>query len=79
MKRLFFFISVLIIVTSCVPKDTIIFKDVKNLSLDQTDLENAILKGEALFYNPNSSRLRLREINVEVFVDGKKSAYVDQN
>ncbi|MBA4144285.1 MAG: hypothetical protein C0523_00870 [Cytophaga sp.] len=78
MKRLFFFISVLIIVTSCVPKDTIIFKDVKNLSLDQTDLENAVLKGEALFYNPNSSRLRLREINVEVFVDGKKSAYVDQ-
>lgn len=78
MKRLLFFILVLILVTSCVPKNTIILKDVKNVALDQTDLENAILNGEAVFYNPNSSRLRLREINVDVFVDGKKSAFVNQ-
>ena len=78
MRRLLFFISVLILITSCVPKDTVIFKDIKSIALDQTDLENAILNGEAVFYNPNSSRLRLREINVEVFVDGKKSAFVDQ-
>lgn len=78
MKRLLFFISVVIVAGSCVPKDTVIFKDVKNLSLDQTDLETAVLKGEAVFYNPNSSRLRLREIDIEVFVDGKKSAFVKQ-
>lgn len=64
--------------SSCVPKEMVELRDVKNLRLDQTDLENAILDGEAVFYNPNSSRMRLREINVEVFVDGKKSAYVDQ-
>ncbi len=76
--RIGFFFLIIVLASSCVPKEMIVFKDVKNLKLDQTDLENAILDGEAVFYNPNSSRMRLREINVEVFVDGKKSAFVDQ-
>ena len=75
--RILFFL-VVIAFSSCVPNQMVELRDVKNLKLDQTDLENAILDGEAVFYNPNSSRMRLREINVEVFVDGKKSAYVDQ-
>src|SRR6478609_1979889 len=78
MKLRIAFFSLVVLFASCVPREMIVFKDVKNLKLDQTDLENAILGGEAVFYNPNSSRMRLREINVEVFVDGKKSAYVDQ-
>ena len=78
MKLRIVFFALVVLLSSCVPKEMIVFKDVKNLKLDQTDLENAILDGEAVFYNPNSSRMRLREINVEVFVDGKKSAYVDQ-
>jgi len=78
MKLRIAFFVLLVLLSSCVPREMIVFKDVKNLKLDQTDLENAILDGEAVFYNPNSSRMRLREINVEVFIDGKKSAYVDQ-
>jgi LEA14-like dessication related protein len=75
-KVLVFF--ALVVLSSCVPRDSIVLRDIKNLKLDQTDLENAILDGEAVFYNPNNSRMRLREINITVFVDGKKSAYVDQ-
>lgn len=78
MKLRTLFLLVVVLFSSCVPREMIVFKDVKNLTLDQTDLENAILDGEAVFYNPNSSRMRLREINVEVFVDGKKSAFVNQ-
>jgi LEA14-like dessication related protein len=73
---LFFF--ALLVAASCVPKNSVELRDVKNLKVDQTDLENALLDGEAVFYNPNSTRLRLREIDVEVFIDGKKSAYVKQ-
>ena len=37
-----------------------------------------VLRGEAVFYNPNRLRMKLKEINVEVFVDGEKSAHADQ-
>jgi len=72
------FLVLLAIASSCVPKNSVELRDVQNLRVDQTDLENALLDGEAIFYNPNSTRLRLKEIDVEVFIDGKKSAYVKQ-
>jgi LEA14-like dessication related protein len=37
------------------------------------------LSGDAVFYNPNSSRMKLREVKIDVFLDGNKSAFVDQN
>jgi LEA14-like dessication related protein len=77
MKK-FLLLFIVALVAACVPKEKIVLRDVKNLTVDQTDKENVILNGDAVFYNPNSSRLRLREINVEVFVDGKKSALVNQ-
>jgi LEA14-like dessication related protein len=36
------------------------------------------LTGDVVFYNPNHLRMKLTEINIEVFVDGKKSAQADQ-
>ncbi len=38
-----------------------------------------LLKANAIFYNPNSVRGKLKKINVEIFVDGKKAASVDQS
>jgi LEA14-like dessication related protein len=37
-----------------------------------------MLRGEAVFYNPNPQRMKLKEINIEVFVDGEKSAHANQ-
>ena len=63
--------------TSCLPKDSIQLRDVTNFSL-ATGTSQA-LSGDALFYNPNSSRMKLREVKIDVFLDGNKSAFVDQN
>lgn len=41
--------------------------------------ESQALSGDAVFYNPNSSRMKLREVKIDVFLDGNKSAFVDQN
>jgi hypothetical protein len=37
-----------------------------------------MLKANAIFYNPNNVRGRLKKIDIEIFVNGKKAASVDQ-
>jgi len=70
----FFFICL----SSCVPNDPVQFRAVKNIVLDTGTSGEPQLRGEATFYNPNHIRMKLKEINVEVWVNGKKSAQVDQ-
>jgi LEA14-like dessication related protein len=36
------------------------------------------LKANAIFYNPNAERGKLKKIKVDIFVDGKKVGTVDQ-
>jgi LEA14-like dessication related protein len=68
------FLAVLI---SCTPKEEIIFKGIKKVEV-QTDGSEPILTAEALFSNPNNVRMKLKEVNVEILVDGKPSAKVQQ-
>jgi LEA14-like dessication related protein len=63
---------------ACVPKKEIVLKDIRNIDL-QTGLNGEPkLSALALFHNPNKTKMMLREINVEVYVDGKKAASSDQ-
>jgi LEA14-like dessication related protein len=66
------------VVLSCLPKEQVVFKSVTNLSLDAGTDGSPLLKGEAIFYNPNKLQTKLKEINVDVLVDGKKTAVVEQ-
>jgi hypothetical protein len=77
MKKIYF-LFLIFLITSCIPNEKIELRDIKNLALEQLDDGNAILNGDAVFFNPNAARMRLKEIKIEVFVDGKKSALVDQ-
>jgi LEA14-like dessication related protein len=63
---------------SCTPKQEIVFKGVKNVVVQAEGIE-PILTAEALFNNPNKERMKLKEIHVDVLVDGKLSAKVRQN
>jgi len=36
------------------------------------------LKANAMFYNPNNTRMKLKHIDIDVFLKGKKVAEVDQ-
>ena len=71
-----FFLAFL--VWSCVPKEQVVFSSVNNLTLDVGLGGNPVLKGDAIFFNPNKLKATLKEIKVEVLVDGKKAALVDQ-
>jgi LEA14-like dessication related protein len=63
---------------SCVPKEEVVFKGVKNISVEMGEQNEPLLKADALFYNPNKERMKLKEIYVDVMVDGKPSAQVRQ-
>jgi LEA14-like dessication related protein len=69
---------ILMVAFSCVPKEEVLFKGVKNISVEMGEQNEPLLKADALFYNPNKERMKLKEIYVDVMVDGKPSAQVRQ-
>ena len=58
------------------PKEKIVLRQIRDVVVDATT--EPLLKANAVFYNPNDMRGKLKRINVEVFVDGKKAAIVNQ-
>lgn len=66
-------------IVSCTPKEKIVFKGVKNIEVQMDDNQEPLLTAEAFFYNPNNVKMKLKEVNVDVLVNGKLSAKVRQN
>ena len=75
---IFYFLVLLSFTTACVPKEDVVLRAIKNENFVTDENGQQMLKADVIFYNPNNVRMKLREINVEVFVNGKKSAYADQ-
>ena len=61
---------------ACVPKEEIVFKGVSDIVVDISNAGKPILKANGYFFNPNKVKMKLKEVDVEVFVDGTKSATV---
>src|ERR1044072_556842 len=77
MKSKLFIVALLFIAAGCLPKDSVQLRDVRNFSLALGTSQ--ALSGDAVFYNPNTSRMKLREVKIDVYLDGEKSAFVDQD
>jgi len=71
-----FLFLLLLTFASCSPKEDVVFRQVKNIVVEANP--EPMLHAQAVLYNPNKVRMKLRKINVEVFVDGKNAAKVDQ-
>lgn len=69
-------LALFVVLSSCGPKEDIEFKYVKDVIVDANT--EPLLKGKAVLYNPNKQRMKLRKINVDVYVNDKKTARVDQ-
>ena len=65
------------VLTGCGPKEQVVLKQIKDVVIDGTTEPR--LKAQAVFYNPNNMKMKLKKINVEIFVNGKKAALVNQN
>jgi LEA14-like dessication related protein len=68
----------IVFVTGCKgPKEDIVLRNIRDVVVDASS--EPMLKANAIFYNPNNMRGKLKKINVEIFVNGKKAATVDQD
>jgi hypothetical protein len=58
------------------PDQDIVLRRIKDVVVDAST--DPMLRANAVFYNPNKVRGRLKRINVEIFINGKRAAHVDQ-
>jgi LEA14-like dessication related protein len=65
-------------VFGCAPKDPVVFKGVKNIQVNAGDKDGPRLDADVYFYNPNKVKSKLKEISIDILVDGKKSGHVRQ-
>ena len=69
-------VFVLLLVNSCKPKEEIVLRNVRDIIVDAST--EPMLKANAILYNPNNIKIKLRKVKVDVYVNGKKSGIVDQ-
>ena len=62
--------------SACKPKEDIVLRNVRDIVIDANS--EPTLKAQAILYNPNNIRIKLRKIEIDVYVNGKKSGRVDQ-
>jgi LEA14-like dessication related protein len=72
---LLFFLG-LILIQCQKPNEDIVLRRIKDVVVDANT--DPTLKANAVFFNPNKVRGRLKHINIQVYVNGKKTAHVDQ-
>lgn len=58
------------------PKEDVVLRQIRNIVVDAQ--KEPVLQAEAVLFNPNDIKMKLRKIDVMIFVDGKNSAHIDQ-
>lgn len=67
-----------LVAQSCTVKEPVVLRAIENIEIAPGQGTEPILKADALFYNPNRIRMRVKGIVMEVFIDDKKAAYINQ-
>ena len=70
------FVMLLIVFSCQKPDQDIILRQVRDVVADASS--EPMLKAEAVFFNPNNVSGRLKNIKVDIFVNGKKAGSVDK-
>lgn len=55
------------------------FLGIKNIEVTKVTGTEAFLKGEALFHNPNDTRMKLKYVDVSIELEGKKIGTIQQD
>jgi LEA14-like dessication related protein len=72
-------IALFLFFAGCAKPEAPEFKTISNLELLLTGLDGALLKGDALFYNPNKSSIKIRAVEIDVLLDETKVAGIDKS
>ena len=69
-------IMCVLLVACAKPNERIVLRDIRDVVVDAST--EPLLKANAVFFNPNDMRGRLKKIDIVVYVNGKRAAHVDQ-
>ena len=78
MRYLVPFIFLLVIASCKAPQDPPVFKKVDNIRVTKVTGDEAVLSGNAFFFNPNKVGMTLRKVNIDVMLEGKKIGTINQ-
>lgn len=71
-------LTIVLLVAGCQrPQEDIQLRTIRDVVVDATT--DPTLKANAVFYNPNKMRGKLKKIDIEIFVNGKKAANVKES
>lgn len=77
-KGVHFLILIMLVFAGCQkPDQDIVLRHIRDVVVDASS--DPMLKANAIFFNPNDVRGKLKKIDIEIFVNGKKAATVDQS
>ncbi len=74
-----FLCTVLAILSSCQKPKDLVFKEFKNLKVDQLSFSGAALNVDLVYYNPNNFGLQLNRTDLDIFVDSTFLGHSSQN
>ncbi len=78
MHRFVYFVLLIAGMGACAPREPVVLREVQIIDFAPGKDSNPILKANAILYNPNKGSLRLKAIELDILLDGKVSANIDQ-
>ena len=72
-----FWIVLIFFLGSCVPPEQVELREIRNLKI-ASDQGHPVVSGEVILFNPNRKRVKLKDIAIDLFVEGDKAAEVHQ-
>ena len=73
------FVGILLLAGACnMPQNPPIFKNLTNIKTSKVTGTNLNLTGNAIFYNPNDMGMKLKGVEIDVILEGKKVGHVSQ-
>lgn len=75
-SRLIICLLLFMMAGACKPKENIVLRNVRDIVIDANT--EPTLRAQAILYNPNNIRIKLRHAEIDVYVNGKKSGRIDQ-
>ncbi|KEZ92621.1 LEA/WHy family protein [Nonlabens ulvanivorans] len=80
MRALLLLCSVLIAMTSCQDAyEEVVFMEIKNVKINNATSDNVQLSGDCVLFNPNAVGLDLTKAKFDVYVNGRKTAEINQD
>lgn len=76
MTRYFWLLGI-VLLGGCGSKEQVVFRKVLNIRFEAVS-KTPVLKADIVFYNPNKGGSKLKKVELDIFVNDKKSGFVKQ-